>query len=200
MHVKKHPPPFPPRFETSESIWTKKGHFAENFSFAFDIFEAFLIFERPTSRVRRRATSWRRTLQMKIPETISDPSKQILFATKNRRPRWPSPLNFHNWDKQNFTLCVHGTTKEFVITRKKRVSCQASCFQNPPILLQQNDNWKEKFLSIYFPLSTTIFTHIKHFMSKFFLQRKITSSLPCKDTPPHFSKPQIHPPWWHKNI
>lgn len=59
--------PFSPRFEKrkSEFISTKKVHFAENFSFAFDIFEACLIFDRLDISRSKKVTSKRTTLQMK---------------------------------------------------------------------------------------------------------------------------------------
>lgn len=194
MHVKKHPPPSPLdlKQEKVNLFRPKKGHFAENFSFAFDIFEACLIFERPNISRSPKATSWR-TLQMKIPATISDPSEQILIATKNRIPRWPSSLNFQKQGQTKFhTLCAWDYKRICYHTQKKRVSCQASCFQNPPILLQLNDNWKKSswaYISLYHHFHPHQTLH-----EQIFLQRKITSPLPCKDNPPILRAPKYTPP------
>lgn len=130
---------------------------------------------------------------MKIPATISDPSEQILIATKNRIPRWPSSLNFQKQGQTKFhTLCAWDYKRICYHTQKKRVSCQASCFQNPPILLQLNDNWKKSswaYISLYHHFHPHQTLH-----EQIFLQRKITSPLPCKDNPPILRAPKYTPP------
>jgi len=178
VHVKKTSTPFPldlkkekvNLFRPKKSILLKISHSLLTFS-RHALFSIAL-----TSRVRKRL------LVKEQPSKWNKNKSQQLFQIRQNKSFLLPKLGGHAdpvpWifkaGTNKISHTVHGT-KKIVITSKKSVSCQASCFQNPPRLLQQNVNWKqEKFLSIYFPQPP--FSPTSNTSWANFLHKKITSS------------------------